>query len=1198
MNSLFEFLLIGLGAGGIYTLVALSIVVVYRGSGIINFAAGGTAFLGAALYYELGQLMPVPLAVVVAVLACALFGALIQFALMQRMRNAAPIVKVVATLGVMTVLSSAGALRYGNTNFILVQPVLPHDSVHIFGVAIGMDRLICFGFGLLLAVLLTIVYKKTNFGRATTGVSENERAVAALGWSPGKIALVNWSAGSAMAGLAGILFAPIVGFSTGPIVLIILPALSAALFGNFLSFPVVFCGAALVGMLESLSTKYVSIPGWTQAVPFLVIVVVLVVRGRALPLRGHIFDRLPTVGTARIRPVQAIVGFGLVAISLAAFTNDWAVAVATTMVFSILCLSLVVVTGYGGQLSLAQFALAGIGALTSSRLADVWNVPFIPALLAGVVVATCTGVVVALPALRVRGANLAVVTLGLAEVITSAVLGNPAYTGGINRGTVVPNPHVFGVDVASSEHPRLYALVALALLGICMFVVANIRRSRTGRRLLAVRSNERAAMSLGISVTGAKLYAFAVSAALAAVAGALLAFQYPNVDFTQFSVISSIQVVLYAVIGGIGYVGGALQGGVLAPSGVMQEILAHWVSVDSASFALVGAILLLPVIVYNKDGIAADLASKSALMRNAVRSRMLRMFPQLGRCARGTRSLAARRLAESPVRVNPMQLEVKGLSVSYGGTKAVDALSLVVKPGQVVGMIGANGAGKTSLIDAISGLTASNAGEIWLGGQRIDAFPARKRARAGLGRSFQSLELFDDLTVEENIRTATDARDVTSYFKDLAWPGSSDVPPLAQAVITAFKLERWLANFPSELPYAQRKLVGIARAVAAGPSILMLDEPASGLDAGSTVELAEVVRSLAAEWGMGVLLVEHDVGMVLEVSDHVYAVDFGQLIGHGSPAEIRVDPRVIAAYIGNADSSEDGAHRVDEPQPAAAQAVDDPVLTARSGASAGVASKKAMSRAIPNGSSAWRVSDSPRMDENSTVGPPLLSLSRVHSGYGPISVIRDVDLRVERGEVVALLGANGAGKTTTLLTIGGVLRPTSGSITSLGAELSAGLDKRARAGIGMVFEERGIIPSLTTADNLKLVPGGVDAAVSLFPELGGLLKRRAALLSGGEQQMLTVARALAAEPDLLLIDELSLGLAPMVVERILLSIRNEVEKRKIGVLLVEQRIHTALRFCDRAAVLRRGEIVLEDDAASLRDRADEITDTYLAARSV
>jgi len=902
-----QFVLLGMAAGGVYALVSLSVVTVYRGSGIINFAAGGFALLGASLYYELSKYMSAWPAVILAVLLCGAGGLIVQLGVMYPMRRSAPIVRVVATLGIMAILANAGDLRYGANSTIFVPSFLPNGVVH-FGTSIGVGdaQVIVFIVGLVVIVALQLVYRYTAFGRLTTGVAENERATAALGWSPQLIAAVNWSLGGLLAGLGGILLVPIAGFVVSPLVLVVIPALSAALIGGFRSFPLAFLGAELVGVLESLSTKYIQTPGWSSAVPFIVIIVLLVARGRALPLRSHFADRLPRIGSAGIQ-WRKVVPWTAVSIgSLFLFTNSWALAVSTSVYFAFICLSIVVVLGYGGQISLAQISLAGIGALAATRVAAVFGVPFLPALLIGVVAAVASGLVVALPALRVRGVNLAVITLGLAEVITAVVLSNPSYTGGVFTGTVVPPAQLFGWNISFAHYPQRYAAVEIVLLVLCTLMVANIRRGRTGRRLLSVRSNERGATSIGISVMGAKLYAFGVSAALAAVGGVLIGFQYANVDFTQFDVLTSVQSVVLAVIGGVGFISGAAFGGGVGQNGLFQEILNHWINVSGGTFALVLSFVIVPTLILQPDGAIAALRETREKIGDALRRRLGRDRRAAPVTSAGRPPTAGPVPSSEPVpaaraasyRVSPLSLEVRDLRVRYGATVAVDGVDLVVNPGEVVGLIGANGAGKTTFIDAVTGFTGLDRGQVILGGSRIGRLSARRRARRGLTRSFQSLELFDDLSVEDNLRAASEPRDVVSYFRDLIWPVRPPRSEIVELAIRAFELGPWLKHMPDELPYAQRRLVGLARAVATGPSVLMLDEPAAGLDTRSTEELARLIRSLAADWGMAVLLVEHDVAMVLSASDRVYALDFGRVIMTGTPQEVRHDARVISAYLG------------------------------------------------------------------------------------------------------------------------------------------------------------------------------------------------------------------------------------------------------------------------------------------------------------
>ena len=237
---------------------------------------------------------------------------------------------------------------------------------------------------------------------------------------------------------------------------------------------------------------------------------------------------------------------------------------------------------------------------------------------------------------------------------------------------------------------------------------------------------------------------------------------------------------------------------------------------------------------------------------------------------------------------------------------AVDDVSMEVRPGEVVGLIGPNGAGKTTLIDAVTGFVPVSEGSISLDGRRIDRLNATQRARLGLRRSFQSLELFEDVSVEENIRAGSDQRaSRLSWVTDLFWPGRHDLPPTAVAAVHEFELEPHLDETPEELPYGRRRLVGIARTVASGPSVVMLDEPAAGLDENETAELARLIRRLADERNMGVLLVEHDVGLVMSTCDRVVVIDFGGVIASGTPAEIRGDQAVRDAYLGHADEADE-----------------------------------------------------------------------------------------------------------------------------------------------------------------------------------------------------------------------------------------------------------------------------------------------------
>ena len=244
---------------------------------------------------------------------------------------------------------------------------------------------------------------------------------------------------------------------------------------------------------------------------------------------------------------------------------------------------------------------------------------------------------------------------------------------------------------------------------------------------------------------------------------------------------------------------------------------------------------------------------------------------------------------------------MRDLYVRYGGVVAVNDVSFTVTPGRITGLIGPNGAGKTSVIDAVTGFTRTAAGSVLLDGQELVGLSATKRARAGLSRSFQSLELFEDATVLDNLRAASDPRDRWSYLRDLVYPVAPPLPGEVVAAIREFRLEDDLLRIVQDLPYGQRRLLAIVRAVATQPSVLLLDEPAAGLSDVETAELAHLVRRLADDWGIAILLVEHDMTFVMSVCDDIVVLDFGTQISAGTPQEIRRDPAVIAAYLGESE---------------------------------------------------------------------------------------------------------------------------------------------------------------------------------------------------------------------------------------------------------------------------------------------------------
>ena len=912
MSEVVRFGLLGLGAGAMYALMAQGLVLVYRATGVLNFAQGAIGLAGTYAYYELYVVNDVSFwaSFIGGVATSALLGVLVQTLIMRRLRLASPIVRLVATLGVLVIIEAALLLRYGATA-LSVPSVLPDDLLRLTDgsrpLIVPMDRLWLVAIAAALTLVLTLVYRYTLFGLATSGVAENERVVASVGWSPSVIASVNWAVGSALAAAAGIFIVPISGLQVSRLTTLLLAGLSVALIAQFRSFPVAFGAGLAVGVAQSEIVRFTpDVTGLAEALPFVIIIVLLVVRGRALPVRGAILDRLPAIGSGQVRPIIFVLPIlvGWFALSL---DRAWAQALTTTLIFAILLLSITVITGYAGQLSLAQFAFAGIGAFICGRLDAAVGVPVPLAFVAGVVGAGAMGALFALPAVRTRGINLAIVTLGLSTAVSAMVFNDLGFTGGTD-GTKVSPPEILGIDLRAIQNPTGYSVMVLLWATVVALVVANLRRGSAGRSLIAVRTNERAAAALGINVVGNKVYAFALSATIAGLAGILYAYQSTNVVYgTLFIGTLSISMVTFAVIGGIGYIGGAFIGAALAPGGLASRIGSQFFDDFGPYLPLIGGVILLANLLQAPDGLARP--SVELVRRAAGGIGRMRFARGLRDARERSTRQAAPTSARAPV-VPSTTIDVRGVSVRFGGVEAVRDATFRVQTGRVTGLIGPNGAGKSTLIDAVTGFAPVAAGDVLLDGRSRVGRPPHWWARSGVSRSFQSLELFEDLTLAENLLVASDPRSWHSFVAGLAYSPRANLPVAVQAAVHEFGLDGDLDRPVKDLPYGARRLAAIARAIATAPSVLLLDEPAAGLSDEETAELARVIRRFVDQQGVGVLVVEHDMRFVMDLCDEVIVLNFGEVICIGPPDVVRRDQTVIEAYLGGGDSGPDAeAHR-------------------------------------------------------------------------------------------------------------------------------------------------------------------------------------------------------------------------------------------------------------------------------------------------
>ena len=499
------------------------------------------------------------------------------------------------------------------------------------------------------------------------------------------------------------------------------------------------------------------------------------------------------------------------------------------------------------------------------------------------------------------------------------------------------------------------------------------------------------------------------------------------------------------------------------------------------------------------------------------------------------------------------ELAVEEISVRFGGLQALQDVNLEVHAGAVNGLIGPNGAGKTTLFNVITGLQPPSQGRVRLGGVDITGLSPHHRARLGVARTFQRLELFGTLTARENVQMASETR--------RRRPTGATSQVEADIILAHIGLSH-VADEPTDLlPTGLARLVELGRALATGPSVLLLDEPSSGLNQEETVELGRVLVDLASR-GIAVLLVEHDMSLVMNICDHVSVLDYGAVIAHGDPATVQADPAVQAAYLGAAE---------EDPAPPSPSPAFLDTRRAATNSGDGYAGSKMI--AFP----------APAAPAPPAASPAMLSMTDVRAAYGRIEVVHGVSLEVPEGSVYALLGPNGAGKSTLLKVASGRMPATAGTVSFDGEEIRRPVpDRLARRGLCAVPEGRAVFPNLTVAENLLMysyrskqtkIADLEEQSYARFPVLGERRRQLAGRLSGGEQQMLALARALFTNPRLLLLDEISMGLAPLVVAELYELVAQAVAEEHITILLVEQFAQTALAIADQAGIMVNGRLV-------------------------
>jgi branched-chain amino acid transport system permease protein len=634
MKDVLLFVLLGLGAGAVIAGIAMAVVITYRGSGIINLATGAISMVAAYAFWalrtdEFGVTLPTVPAIAVTLLTAVLVGVLSELLVFRPLRTSSPLAKLVASLGILLILQATVLLWFGSASK-QIPNVFPTDIVRVFDASIPVNRFWIAGVVVLIALALGALFRWTRFGLATRAAAESEVFAMLAGLSPNQLSMANTVLASALAGAMGIVAAPLAQANSTTLVLFIVPALAAALFAGFTSLWIALIAGFGVGIGQSLMS-YVTTLSWfptdrgnplpgTQALlTFLLLVFALSLRGASLPTRGELVEkRLPAAPRPRhlARPAAVLAVVGAAALVVLPF--GYRQALMLSLIGMAVCLSLVVITGFVGQVSLVQVTLAGVSGFVVSHMIVDAGIGFPWGPLAGSVAGVVVGLIVGASALRVRGVSLAVVTLAGVVAIEQFGFANSRWGAGPS-GSPVEQPSLFGVDLGTSASFRglddkvpspvlgfVYLVVVIAL-GL---LVANLRRSVLGQQMLAVRANERAAAAAGINVARVKITAYAISSFIAGTAGWMYAYNFGSVSAARFGFLIALGFVAFAYIGGITMVSGAVIGGLVATEGLVPYFFEELLGISGNWTLLVGGLILIVTLIQNPEGIAGTTLRK------------------------------------------------------------------------------------------------------------------------------------------------------------------------------------------------------------------------------------------------------------------------------------------------------------------------------------------------------------------------------------------------------------------------------------------------------------------------------------------------------------------------------------------------------------------------------------------------------------
>jgi ABC-type branched-subunit amino acid transport system ATPase component/branched-subunit amino acid ABC-type transport system permease component len=901
MNAIMPFIVVGLVSGSVYGLAGTGLVLTYKTSGIFNFAYGAIGSAAAYIFYTLyvqhRLAWPVSALIAVPVLGIALGFAFEFFA--RRMAGSPVALQITGTVGVVVLIEAAATLIYGTTP-VLVPQFLPATSLSVGGVVVTVYQILVVVIGILLTACLYAYLKWSRLGMAMRAIVDDPELLSLSQLDPIRVRRIAWIIGSSLATLSGILLAPSISLSPTELTLLVIDAFGAAAIGRFSNLPMTYAGGLGLGVVSALLTKYtandVLLGGLPAALPFIVLFIALVLTPRSrLYIRSARRVRLGlTVPRLGLRAqlwaaVPLIVLGALVPLLFPSQILAWG----SGLIFVILFGSMFVLVRVAGQVSLCQAVFMAIGASTFARLAGEDHWPWFFALVTAALVVVPIAAILAAPASRLPVLYLGLATLGFGLVVQGMFYSTNLMFSSISEGLNVARPYLSFINITSDDG---YYYLLLLLTAISLVVLTALVRTRFGRVLAGFSDSPLALRTLGTDERVTRVLVFCVSASFAALAGALYAGLLGNVSDQTFDPLASLTylVLIVIVLGDILWASFAAAVGIaVIPGYVESGTLTQYLQLAFGFFAISMAL-----------GVPQPKVPRFLAQRRRKDDRRAEESPGVTHASE-PRQVARPAVIERDRRdaepSSEQSLDARGLSVSFGGLKAVDNVSLKVRHGHITGLIGPNGAGKTTIINILSALVAPTSGRVVLGGRDITNLGTAHRARLGIGRTFQQTELFSSLSVSANLSLGAEAAMVGASPLAHLVSGRRERGEVEAAVAAAIELcdiESLRQAPASTLSTGQRRVVEVARSVASRAGWLLLDEPSAGLDSLETSALAAILRRLSDEQDIGILLVEHDMGLVMSICDYIYVLDFGELIFEGTPTAVRGSQLVRDAYLG------------------------------------------------------------------------------------------------------------------------------------------------------------------------------------------------------------------------------------------------------------------------------------------------------------